>query len=77
VELTLTPKTHFMDLDKVVMLKAALRQRASGSATATGGVTINVTGTVIDPEGAARAIEQLISESNARGGQLIPFGGSP
>jgi cell division septum initiation protein DivIVA/molecular chaperone GrpE (heat shock protein) len=34
-------------------------------------VTINVNGTVIDPEGAARAIEQIINESNARGGALF------
>jgi hypothetical protein len=34
-------------------------------------VNINVNGTVIDPEGAARAIEQIINESNARGGALF------
>jgi hypothetical protein len=36
-------------------------------------------GTVIDPEGAARAIEQLIADSNARGGALVSdlFGINP
>jgi hypothetical protein len=75
--INLDPKDPFFGFGQGGNVESALRQRASGSATATGGVTINVTGTVIDPEGAARAIEQLISESNARGGQLIPFGGSP
>jgi hypothetical protein len=44
-----------------------------------GVVNINVNGTVIDPEGAARAIEQLISDSNARGGALFSdvFGVNP
>jgi hypothetical protein len=44
-----------------------------------GVVNINVNGTVIDPEGAARAIEQLISDSNARGGSLFTdvFGINP
>jgi hypothetical protein len=44
-----------------------------------GVVNINVNGTVIDPEGAARAIEQLISDSNARGGSLFSdvFGINP
>jgi hypothetical protein len=44
-----------------------------------GVVNINVNGTVIDPEGAARAIEQLISDSNARGGALFSdvFGINP
>jgi hypothetical protein len=41
--------------------------------------TVNVTGTVIDPEGAARAIEQLLADSNARGGALFSdvFGINP
>lgn len=75
--INLNPNDPFFGFGQGSSVNKALQQRAGGSATATGGVTINVTGTVIDPEGAARAIEQLISESNARGGQLIPFGGSP
>lgn len=75
--INLNPNDPFFGFGQGSSVNQALRQRAGGSATATGGVTINVTGTVIDPEGAARAIEQLISESNARGGELIPFGGSP
>jgi hypothetical protein len=41
--------------------------------------TVNVTGTVVDPEGAARAIEQLLADSNARGGALFSdvFGINP
>ena len=44
-----------------------------------GVVNINVSGTVIDPEGAARAIEELISNSNARGGAQFQdlFGVNP
>jgi hypothetical protein len=75
--INLNPNDPFFGFGQGGRVNEALRQRASGSATATGGVTINVTGTVIDPEGAARAIEQLIIDSNARGGELIPFGGSP
>ena len=37
-----------------------------------GNVIINVTGTVVDPEGAARAIQSVIQNSNARAGNL-PF----
>jgi hypothetical protein len=75
--INLNPDDPFFGFGQGSSVNQALRQRAGGSATATGGVTINVTGTVIDPEGAARAIEQLIIDSNARGGELIPFGGSP
>jgi hypothetical protein len=41
--------------------------------------TVNVNGTVVDPEGAARAIEQLLADSNARGGALFSdvFGINP
>jgi hypothetical protein len=44
-----------------------------------GVVNINVNGTVVDPEGAARAIEQLLTDSNARGGALFSdvFGINP
>jgi hypothetical protein len=75
--INLNPDDPFFGFGQGSNVNTALRQRAGGSATATGGVTINVTGTVIDPEGAARAIQQIIDESNARGGELIPFGGSP
>lgn len=35
-----------------------------------GGVTINITGTVIDPEGTARAIQKALQNSSARAGTL-------
>jgi TP901 family phage tail tape measure protein len=42
-----------------------------------GGITINVTGTVIDPEGTARAIANVLSRSTGRAGtlNLTPVGG--
>jgi hypothetical protein len=75
--INLNPNDPFYGFGQGSSVNKALQQRAGGSATATGGVTINVQGTVIDPEGAARAIEQLINESNARGGPLIPIFGGP
>jgi hypothetical protein len=74
------PSDPFYGFGQGGNVNKALQQRQSGSATATGGVVnINVSGTVIDPEGAARAIEQLISDSNARGGALFSdlFGINP
>jgi hypothetical protein len=50
----------------------AIQQRQSGSAAATGGTIINITGTVLDPEGTARAIQSVIQNSSARAGDL-PF----
>jgi hypothetical protein len=77
--INLLPTDPFFGFGQGGNVNKALQQRAGGSATATGGVVINVQGTVIDPEGAARAIEQLISDSNARGGQLFTdlFGINP
>jgi hypothetical protein len=75
--INLNPTDPFFGFGQGSSVNKALQQRAGGSATATGGVTINVQGLVIDPEGAARAIEQLISDSNARGGPLIPLFGGP
>jgi hypothetical protein len=77
--INLNPSDPFFGFGQGGNVKRALEQRAGGSATATGGVTINVQGTVIDPEGAARAIEQLISDSNARGGAVFEdlFGINP
>jgi hypothetical protein len=76
--INLLPTDPFFGFGQGSSVNKALQQRAGGSATATGGVVnINVSGTVIDPEGAARAIEQLISDSNARGGELIPLFGGP
>ncbi|MFP4150045.1 MAG: hypothetical protein ACLFV0_11210 [Nitriliruptoraceae bacterium] len=40
------------------------------SQTGTGGVVINVTGTMLDPEGVARAVQQAIRRSNGRVGAL-------
>jgi TP901 family phage tail tape measure protein len=77
--INLLPTDPFFGFGQGSSVNKALQQRAGGSATATGGVVINVSGTVIDPEGAARAIEQLISDSNARGGALVSdlFGINP
>jgi hypothetical protein len=77
--INLLPTDPFFGFGQGSSVNKALQQRAGGSATATGTVNINVTGTVIDPEGAARAIEQLISDSNARGGALVSdlFGINP
>jgi len=77
--INLLPTDPFYGFGQGSSVNKALQQRAGGSATATGTVNINVTGTVIDPEGAARAIEQLISDSNARGGALVSdlFGINP
>ena len=77
--INLLPTDPFFGFGRGSSVNKALQQRAGGSATATGTVNINVTGTVIDPEGAARAIEQLISDSNARGGALVSdlFGINP
>ena len=78
--INLLPTDPFFGFGQGSSVNKALQQRAGGSATATGRVVnINVSGTVIDPEGAARAIEQLISDSNARGGALVSdlFGINP
>jgi hypothetical protein len=76
--INLLPTDPFFGFGQGGRVNEALRQRAGGSATATGGtVNINVSGTVIDPEGAARAIQEIIDESNARGGPLIPLFGGP
>jgi hypothetical protein len=78
--INLLPTDPFFGFGQGSSVNKALQQRAGGSATATGGVVnINVSGTVIDPEGAARAIEQLIADSNARGGALVSdlFGINP
>ena len=78
--INLLPTDPFFGFGQGSSVNKALQQRAGGSATATGGVVnINVSGAVIDPEGAARAIEQLISDSNARGGALVSdlFGINP
>jgi hypothetical protein len=48
-----------------------MRRRQAGQALPyEQNVTININGTVVDPEGAARAIEELITDSNSRGGTL-------
>jgi hypothetical protein len=67
--INLNPNDPFFGFGQGGRVNEALRQRAGGSATATGGtVNINVTGTVIDPEGAARALEKLIRDNELRGG---------
>ena len=70
--INLLPTDPFFGFGQGGRVNEALRQRAGGSATATGGtVNINVSGTIIDPEGAARAIAEVINDSNNRGGQLV------
>ena len=67
--INLLPTDPFYGFGKGGNVQQAIQQRQSGSATATGGTTIiNVNGTVIDPEGAARAIENVINNSTDRGG---------
>ena len=76
--INLLPTDPFFGFGQGSSVNKALQQRAGGSATATGGVVnINVSGTVLDPEGAARAIQEIIDDSNARGGPLIPLFGGP
>lgn len=70
--INLLPTDPFFGFGKGGNVGQAIQQRGSGSATATGGTTIiNVNGTVIDPEGAARAIENVINNSNDRGGAFF------
>ena len=67
--INLLPTDPFYGFGKGGNVSQAISQRQSGSATATGSTTIiNVNGTVIDPEGAARAIENVIQNSTDRGG---------
>ena len=71
--INLLPTDPFYGFGKGGNVQQAIQQRQSGSATATGGTTIiNVNGTVIDPEGAARAIENVINTSIDRGGAFFP-----
>lgn len=70
--INLKPTDPFYGFGKGGNVGLAIQQRAGGSATATGGTTIiNVNGTVIDPEGAARAIEKVIQQSGNRAGELV------
>ena len=74
--INLLPTDPFFGFGKGGNVGQAIQQRQSGSATATGGTVINITGTVIDPEGAARAIQDIIQNSGGRGGEisLLPGG---
>ena len=74
--INLLPTDPFFGFGKGGNVSQAIQQRQSGSATATGGTTINIVGTVIDPEGAARAIQDIIQNSGGRGGEisLLPGG---
>ena len=47
-----------------------IRNFKPGQGAGTTNVNINVNGTVVDPEGAARAIQSVIQNSNARAGNL-------
>lgn len=68
--INLLPTDPFYGFGKGGNVGQAIQQRQSGSATATGGTVININGTVIDPEGAARAIQSVIQNSGARAGNL-------
>jgi hypothetical protein len=69
--INLLPTDPFYGFGKGGNVGQAIQQRQSGSASATGGTTIiNVNGTVVDPEGAARAIQNVIQNSSARAGDL-------
>lgn len=71
--INLLPTDPFFGFGKGGNVGQAIQQRQSGSATATGGtVIINVNGSVVDPEGAARAIESVINSSIDRGGAFFP-----
>lgn len=74
--INLLPTDPFFGFGKGGNVNQAIQQRQSGSATATGGTVINIVGTVIDPEGAARAIQDIIQNSGGRGGEisLLPGG---
>lgn len=74
--INLLPTDPFFGFGKGGNVSQAIQQRQSGSATATGGTVINIVGTVIDPEGAARAIQDIIQNSGGRGGEisLLPGG---
>jgi len=70
--INLLPSDPFFGFGRGGNVNQALQQRSSGSARATGGtVNINVNGTVLDPEGTARALEELIKDAEARGGNLF------
>jgi hypothetical protein len=70
--INLLPDDPFFGFGKGGNVNQAIQQRQSGSARATGGtVNINVNGTVLDPEGTARAIQELIRDTEARGGDLF------
>ena len=69
--INLLPTDPFYGFGKGGNVGQAIQQRQSGSATATGGTTIiNVNGTVLDPEGAARAIQSVIQNSAGRAGNI-------
>lgn len=68
--INLLPTDPFYGFGKGGNVNQAISQRQGGSATATGGTVINITGTVLDPEGTARAIQSVIQNSGARAGNL-------
>jgi TP901 family phage tail tape measure protein len=70
--INLLPTDPFYGFGKGGNVGLAIQQRQGGSATATGNtININVTGTVVDPEGTARAIQSVIQQSAGRAGNLI------
>jgi hypothetical protein len=68
--INLRPTDPFYGFGKGGDVGLAISQRRGGSATATGNTIINVNGTVLDPEGTARAVQQVIQQSGGRAGFL-------
>ncbi len=68
--INLLPTDPFFGFGKGGNVGQAIQQRQSGSARATGGTVINITGTVLDPEGTARAIQSVIQNSGSRAGEI-------
>lgn len=68
--INLNPNDPFFGFGKGESVGAAIRGYESGSVRGGATVNINVNGTVVDPEGTARAVQQVIQNSNARAGEL-------
>jgi len=69
--INLKPDDPFYGFGKGGNVSQALQQLQGGSSSATGGtVNININGTVLDPEGTARAVQQIVQQSGGRAGFL-------
>lgn len=71
--INLLPTDPFFGFGKGGNVGQAIQQRQGGSARATGGtVNINVSGTIVDPEGVARSIESVVNDALNRAGAFFP-----